>query len=104
MNVDMNEEMFLKLFDAAMEWGEHWQDQAERFENANPGTEYNDPISFAWKYVFWLPSAASMILARSWIMEQGHKCEIVWDMAENPAPQYALLTDYWPVNMKHWSK
>ena len=104
MNVDMSEDLFLKLFDCAMEWGLDWADQDDRFENANPGTVSSDPISYGWKYVFWFPSATSMILARSWIMEQGHKCDIVWDMADNPAPQYALLTDYWPVNMKHWTK
>ena len=101
MNVDMNEDLFVKLSDIAMEWGKHWADQDNRFENANPGAEYNSPISYGWKYAYWFPSAESMILARSWIMEQGHKCDILWDMYYT---EYALLTDYWPANMKHWSK
>lgn len=97
MNVHMDAQMFEFLFETSMEWGESWRAHDGRFENHdsdNPDT----PPSYDWKIAYWFGNdTAAMILARSWIIEQGYGCALLNDLAEHPNGDplgWVLLTDY----------
>ena len=96
MTIDMNEAMFEVLVETSMEWGERWREQLDRFECH--GKHHTEEPSLAWQMIYWIgDNPASMILARSWLIEEGHDFEIVWDMAEHPSGEwfgYAFLTNY----------
>ena len=90
MKIDMNEAMFEALVETSMAWGKSWRDKLDRFECVW-GDDY--PPSLEWSMAYWVgDNPASMILARSWLIEEGHDFEIVWDMTEHPS--YAFLTNY----------
>ena len=90
MKIDMNEAMFEVLVETSMAWGKGWREQLDRFECVFGDAPYP---SLDWSMAYWVGNnPASMILARSWLMEEGHDFEIVWDMAEHLS--YALLTNY----------
>lgn len=97
MKVYMDAHMFEYLTQNSMEWGESWRAHDGRFENHSAEKADTAP-SYDWKIAYWIgDDAASMILARSWIIEQGHECALLWDMAEHPNGDlfgWVLLTDY----------
>ena len=94
--IHMNESMFEILTSTSMRWGSQWEAKSDRFEvHAKHHTELP---GFQWKMAYWVgENAASTVLARSWLIDQGHDFELVWDMAEHPNGEYlgwVLLTDY----------
>jgi hypothetical protein len=95
MKVDMNEAMFEALTETSMEWGERWREKLDRFECVWGDAPYP---SLDWSMAYWVGNnPASMILARSWLLDEGHDFEIVWDMAEHAEGDwsgYAILTNY----------
>lgn len=94
--IHMDESMFVALTETSMEWGERWREQLDRFECH--GKHYTESPSLAWEMIYWIgENPASMVLARSWLLDEGHDLEIVWDMAEHPNGAllgYAILTNY----------
>tara|TARA_Y200000002_G_scaffold302081_1_gene257374 strand:+ start:113 stop:538 length:426 start_codon:yes stop_codon:yes gene_type:complete len=96
MNVHMDESMFELLTQGSMEWGEKWREQLDRFECH--GKHHTESPSLAWEMAYWIGgSPASMVLARSWLLEEGHDFELVWDMAQyedGACFGYAILTNY----------
>ena len=101
MNVHMDESMFETLTQGSMEWGEKWREKLDRFEN-HGGLEnfdaYTEFPDLAWEMIYWIGvNAASLVLARSWLLEESHDFEIVWDMEEHWNGElfgYAILTNY----------
>lgn len=96
MKVHMDEAMFDALVETSMEWGERWRDKLDRFEGA--GVLEWEPPELSWGMAYWVgTNPASMILARSWLLEQDEACQVVWDMAEHAEGDwfgYVLLTHY----------
>jgi hypothetical protein len=74
---------FDSLTETIMGWkGNDWEIQSERF---------TDKVSFDWSVCYWIDSAASTILARTFLEDNGHKFEQSYD--EN-MESYILLTNY----------
>jgi hypothetical protein len=79
---------FDALAETIMGWkGNGWEIQADRF---------TDNVSFDWAVCYWIDSVASMILARTFLEENGHVFEQSYD--EN-MESYILLTNYDSYNM-----
>ena len=67
-----------------MEWNNvDWEKQLQRFIDLD-----SKP---AFEYIFWVDSAASLIMARHFLIENGHPFKQSYDEG---ADQYALITDY----------
>ena len=82
MQVKMNADDFNNLYDAAMEWGESWRVQKDRFDSG---------ISFFWKYAYFFDMAyANLILAREYLKDSGQSFEITSDEAGG----WVILTNY----------
>jgi len=101
MKIDMDESMFELLTQGSMEWGEKWREQLDRFEGhggLDNFENYTESPSLAWEMVYWIgENPASLVLARSWLLEEGHDFQIVWDMEEHWNGEffgYAILTNY----------
>ena len=94
--IHMDESMFVLLTENSTRWGSHWEDKADRFEPH--AKHYTESPGFQWKMAYWVgDNAANVVLARSWLIDQGHDFELVWDMAVHPNGEYlgyALLTDF----------
>jgi hypothetical protein len=70
-----------------------------RFEVMNDKVVNLDPKKTY--YMFWVENNPSnMLLGRKMLEASGYEVYALWDLAENPEPQYCLLTDY-PHN---WNK
>ena len=79
---------FDALTDTAMGWkGNGWEVQADRF---------TDKVSFDWSVCYWVDSAASLILARTFLDNNDHSYQESYD--EN-MKSYILLTNYDSYNM-----
>jgi hypothetical protein len=79
---------FDALTETIMGWkGNDWEIQADRF---------TDKVSFDWAVCYWIDSVASMILARTFLEDNGHVFEQSYD--EN-MESYILLTNYDSYNM-----
>lgn len=79
---------FDALTETIMGWkGNGWEIQADRF---------TDKVSFDWAVCYWIDSVASMILARTFLEDNGHVFEQSYD--EN-MESYILLTNYDSYNM-----
>lgn len=79
---------FDSLTETIMGWkGNDWEIQSERF---------TDKVSFDWAVCYWIDSAASTILARTFLENNGHTFEQSYD--EN-MESYILLTNYDSYNM-----
>ena len=79
---------FDALTETIMGWkGNGWEIQADRF---------TDKVSFDWAVCYWIDSVASMILARTFLEDNGHDFEQSYD--EN-MESYILLTNYDSYNM-----
>jgi hypothetical protein len=79
---------FDALTETIMGWkGNDWEIQADRF---------TDKVSFNWAVCYWIDSAASTILARTFLEANGHAFEQSYD--EN-MESYILLTNYDSYNM-----
>ncbi len=71
-----------------MGWkGNDWETHADRFDL---------PISYDWKVCCWFDSATSMILARTFLQNNGHAYQESYD---NAMEAHVLLTNYDPSNM-----
>ena len=74
---------FDALTETIMGWkGNGWEIQADRF---------TDNVSYDWAVCYWIDSVASMILARTFLEDNGHVFEQSYD--EN-MESYILLTNY----------
>ena len=74
---------FDALTDTIMGWkGNDWEIQADRF---------TDKPSFDWAVCYWIESPASLILAKSFLEDNGHGYQESYD--EN-MESYILLTNY----------
>jgi len=95
MKIHMNEAMFEALTETSMAWGEGWREKLDRFECFGNDAQYP---SLDWSMAYWVgDNPASLVLVLSWLIEEGHDFEIVWDMAEHPNGAllgYAFLTNY----------
>ena len=94
MKIHMDESMFEVLVETSMEWGERWREQLDRFECTE---DWEQRPSLEWEIIYWIgENPASMVLARSWLLDQGHDVEAVWDMTEHKDGVfgYAILTNY----------
>ena len=100
MQVHMNEEMFQHLYESMTYWKkyEDWKFKEDRFEQATPGKSHEENFSYEWERIYWVGDhTASMILATSWIKEQGEDFELLWDLAEHwngDSLGWAILTNY----------
>ena len=76
------------LTDTAMSWkGNDWEIQSHRFTNS---------VTFDWVAVYWFDSATNMILARTFLEQNGHAYQESYD--ENMT-SFVLLTNYDAYNM-----
>jgi hypothetical protein len=76
------------LTDTAMGWkGNDWEIQSHRFTNN---------VTFDWVAVYWFDSATNMILARTFLEQNGHAYQESYD--EN-MESFVLLTNYDSYNM-----
>jgi len=76
------------LTDTAMGWkGNDWESQADRFTKS---------VSFDWVAVYWFDSITNMILARTFLEQNGHDYQESYD--EN-MESFVLLTNYDSYNM-----
>jgi hypothetical protein len=95
MNINLSERDFDRLCHSSMHWaGVAWEEQEDRFETESPTDEINWDLGFVY---FVGDSAASMILGREYIKDQGFDVQVLWDMAEMPNGEwsgYCLVTDY----------
>ena len=83
MDIVITADDFEMLTSTQMEWGNVFgEDRLERFE-----------LDFKpdFKYIFWVESAASMILARQFLLEEGHR---FYKSFDSVAGEYVLFTDY----------
>jgi hypothetical protein len=79
---------FDALTDTIMGWkGNDWEIQAHRF---------TDQVSFDWAVCYWVQTAANLILARTFLEDNDHACQVSYD--EN-MESYILLTNYDSYNM-----
>jgi hypothetical protein len=79
----ITEKDFDLLTDTVMGWnGNDWHLQNHRFL---------DDVSFDWKVCYWVESATSMILARTFLEQNGHKHEVSYDEA---LESFVLLTNF----------
>ena len=75
---------FEHLITNQMEWNNvDWENQLERFIDLD-----SKP---AFEYIFWVDSTTSLILARHFLIENGHPFKQSYDEG---ADQYALITNY----------
>lgn len=82
MNLSVTEKDFIHLWDTSMEWGEFWREKSERFD---------PPISYHWKRAYWFYSYANLLVARSFLNEQGYETQTTFD---DGVDSWLLLTDY----------
>lgn len=76
------------LTDTAMGWkGNGWEVQADRFNNS---------VTFDWVAAYWFDSVTNMILARTYLEQNGHDYQASYD--EN-MESFVLLTNYDSYNM-----
>ena len=82
-------EDFELLIETAMAWkGNDWESQSQRF---------TEDVTFDWKVCYWVEgSAASMILARTFLEQNGYDYQESYD--EN-LEAFILLTNYDAHNM-----
>lgn len=74
---------FDALTDTVMGWkGNGWEVQSDRFL---------DKVSFDWAVCYWVDSAASLILARTFLEDNDHAFEESYDQATE---SYILLTNF----------
>ena len=76
------------LTDTAMGWkGNGWEVQADRFTNS---------VTFDWAAAYWFDSVTNMILARTYLEQNGHDYQASYD--EN-MESFVLLSNYDSYNM-----
>jgi len=86
--MDITAKDFDALTDTAMGWkGNGWEIQSDRF---------TDMVTFDWAVCYWVDSAASLILAKTFLQDNGHSYQESYD--EN-MESYILLTNYDSYNM-----
>jgi hypothetical protein len=79
---------FDALTDTVMGWkGNGWEIQSDRF---------TDMVTFDWAVCYWVDSASSLILAKTFLQNNGHSYQESYD--EN-MESYILLTNYDSYNM-----
>ena len=92
-----------------------YSEQSERFEWCNSeqfGKKYDDPIDLQTKcvatdpkfpqaehdagwYMYWVgTNALNALVAEKILQAAGHKVYRLWDLVENPKPEWCLLSDY----------
>ena len=99
-----------------------YSQQSDRFEWNNSqhfGKNYNDKIDLQTKcvatdpkfpqakhdlgwYMYWIgTNDLNALVAEKILQAAGHKVYRLWDLAENPEPEWCLLCDY---QSKYWNK
>jgi len=81
--MNLTNEDFMHLHNTSMEWGEHWKEQAERFEPT--------VTDFEWRWAYWFDSYPALLLARQALEQQDIPSRSFWDMASR---EWMLLTYY----------
>lgn len=99
----MGEKDFDQLTNSSTRWNTSfegsWAPQLDRFENMS--YDYDQDPSPDWKVAYWLGTEYSaVLLAGAFLRGQGCEYEVLWDMAENPDPQYAILTNFMTASWK----
>lgn len=82
MEIVMMESDFENLWSTSMGWGKDWEKRKERFET---------PISYHWKMAYWFSSYSSLLIARSWLLTNGHETQTTFDTAMD---EWLIVTDY----------
>ena len=84
MDIIITAKDFEQLTSNQMEWNNiDWENQLERFTDLK--------VKPAFEYIFWLDDAASLMLARHFLIENGHPFKQSYDEA---VEQYVLISDY----------
>ena len=92
MDIRMTGEDFQRLASTSMSWGSHWAAHDGRFENFTAGKAFDAPCGYDWAMAYWLGEcAAGQILAASFLADQGHDYELLWDL---DSQEWVLVTDY----------
>ena len=84
MDIIVTAEDFEQLANIQHEWNNvDWENQLERFTDLDvkPGFEF----------AFWYSDRSSLILARHFLVENGHPFKQTWD---DGCEEYVLITDY----------
>ena len=72
---------FTSLFDTSMEWGREWEIQSDRF---------SPDVSYDWKRAYWYESYANLMIARTYLSQEGYECQ----MSSDETGGWVILTDY----------
>jgi len=84
----ITEKDFDSLSNTMMQWaGYDWEDQANRF---------NSEVGFQWGWAYWFDNAASMILAKNFLMQKEAAFDVTYDEALN---NYLIVTDFITMDM-----
>lgn len=84
MDIIVTAKDFEQLCNTQMQWNNQgWEEQLSRFTDLD--------VLPAFDFAFWFSDAASMILARHFLIENGHPFKQTWDEA---CMEYVLITDY----------
>ena len=91
MSFTMTPTDFGNLCNTSMKWDDiNWKCQEYRFETVD-----NESIDFTYKQGYWLGEEYSSVLfAKMFLSAQGYSYQVLWDMAENPNPQWLIVTNY----------
>ena len=92
--MNLTNEDFMHLHNTSMEWGEHWKEQAERFEPT--------VTDFEWRWAYWFDSYPSLLLARQALEQQDIPSRSFWDMASRESYEARKLII--PEHMPEWLK
>jgi len=93
----MNDRDFERLTETSTLWADHaerhWVKKRNRFE-----TEAGENLSFDWKTAYWVGcSGTAVILAKSYLANMGHDCQVVWDLGSHDNGEsmgWVVLTNY----------
>jgi hypothetical protein len=80
------------LANASMTFGPDWAAQDGRFETVTEPTD-GDPNLYRGWTAYWVDSAASMILLRSYVAAFGHDYAVLYD-SNDKWPGYVVLTTW----------
>lgn len=92
MQIRFDEHDFEKLYVNSTPWTPElaaydvWE-----FEASSDPDRSQDSNRAKWSFGYWVPQWTQVILMRSWLDEQSHLYDIMWDTAED---EYVILTDY----------
>lgn len=92
MQIRFDEHDFEKLFTNSHPWtpGFAADDRWEFETSSDPGRGRGSDLD-KWAFAYWVPEWARVILMRSWLDEQSHRYDVVYD---TPSDEYVILTDY----------